>query len=125
MRRILAFVVTDNIKLVLADLIDKVGRLIHVIPDSGHAVVKISTMQVSPPAPRFRQSVIDKDAVTGPDFGNKEFAVFAMLEIFLLESLIVNVVALILRFQLRVRRFTRRDILCRRLIFHTRIDDRN
>ena len=44
-----SFVVADYVHLILAGLIDEVGRLVHVIPDSSYAVVGIGTVQTAPP----------------------------------------------------------------------------
>ena len=89
----LAFIVTDDVELVLAGLIDKVRRLVHVVPDSGDAVVGVSAMQVAPPAARFRQSVIDKHTVARPDSRHKQIAIATALEVVFLQALIEGVIA--------------------------------
>jgi len=71
MRRVFAFVIADYINLVLAALVDEIGRFVHVVPDASHAVVRIGAMQVAPPPPRLRQSVVNKDTFTGPDLRNE------------------------------------------------------
>ena len=121
--RIFAFIVTDHVELILAGLIDKVCRLVHVIPDSRDTVVRISAMQIAPPTPRFGQSEIDKDAVSRPDSGNERLATFAMLKISAGHALIENVVAFVLRLKLGFRRINWRCANRGRLILHPRIDD--
>ncbi len=125
MRRSFAFVVTDHVELVLAGLIDKIGGFVHVVPNSSHAVVCVCAVQVAPPAPGLGQSVVDENTFAGPDFGNEQLTTPAMLKIILLHPFVENVVALTLRLQFRVCRFTGRGILCWRLILHAGIYNRN
>src|SRR5258708_8202328 len=80
-------------------------------------------MQIAPPTASLRQSEIDKDAVAGPHFGNEELTTLASLKIVSRYSLIENVVALIRRFNLRLRRIDWLRIRRRRLILHAGIDN--
>src|SRR5919109_5116936 len=80
-------------------------------------------MQIAPPAARFRKCVIDKDTITRPDPGNEELAVFSMLKILFLHSLIEDVITLVLRFNLRSQRRDAHRACRDRLMFHTWIDN--
>src|SRR6266566_6121994 len=101
MRRFLTFVIADNIDLILASLIDKVGRLVHVIPNSCYAVVDIGTMQTSPPFARCRKCVINKDTLAGPDFRNKQVSILTPLKVVLFQAGVEHVVTLLLRLKFR------------------------
>ena len=113
------------IRLVLPGLIDKVRRLVHVIPDSRNAIFQVGPMQIAPPTARVRQSVIDKNAFAGPDFRNEEVAASSPLKVIMAQPLIENVIAAILGIELRVRRRAASTDIDRRrwLILHSRIDN--
>ena len=88
------FVVTDDVQLVLSRLIDEVRWLVHVSPDASDAVVGVHAMQITPPATRLGQSVVDENTLTGPDSRHKQVAVAAALEEVSLEPLFENEIAI-------------------------------
>ena len=96
MGRVFALVIADDVHLVLARLIHEVGRLVHVIPNSGHTTIGVCLMEVSPPVPCLGQAKINEDTVARPNLTNEELAVFTFLKISLFQTLVENVVGLVL-----------------------------
>ena len=103
MRRVLAFVETNHVALIAAGLIDEISRLVHVVPNSSHAMIRIRAMEIAPPSPRLWQRVIDKDTFARPYPADEQLAVLAFLKVVLFDSLVVNVVTLVVQTKFRGR----------------------
>src|SRR4051794_984419 len=99
MPRALPVIRAYNIDLVLTRLIDEIRRLVHVIPDTCNAILRVGTMQIAPPAPRLRQSEIDKYAVTWPHPGYEQTAVGALLKEVSFQAIVEHIIALFLRLE--------------------------
>ena len=110
--------------MVLARLVNKIGRLVHVVPDSSYAVFEVCAVEVAPPTARLRLGIVHEHTLTGPDLWNEKPTIPAMLEIVLLDPLLEDVVAGFLWSKLRLRRVGTRRGSRGKLILHTRVNNR-
>src|SRR2546428_14008249 len=92
MRRAFAFIIADHITLIAPALIDKICRLVHVIPNSRDPVIGVSSMKIAPPLPRVGFGVIHEHTVTRPNARDEQGALLAALKMTACETLIENMI---------------------------------
>src|SRR6266850_324380 len=113
----------NDVDLVLACLIHKIRRLIHVVPDPGHTIVEVSTVQLTPPRARVIEGVVNKRAIARPNFWDEQFPALSFLKKVLSEALFEDVIALILWLKFRSDRRNNSRVFGNRLMLHARVDD--
>src|SRR6266496_1452340 len=121
----LAFIITNDVALILAGLIYEVRWLVHVVPDTGNAVIQVGAVQVAPPAACLGNGEIDKDTLTRPYLWNEQLSILASLEIALLLTLFKDVIGLILWRQLGWCRIRGGLLRSRGLKFDSWVDNRH
>ena len=92
-----AIIEGDDVHLRIAGLVDEVGGFIHVGPDTSDAMIGVGVEETAPPARGGGKSIVDIDGVAGPYFADPQVAALALEEVISSETLVKDVVRLILR----------------------------